>query len=109
MKSDNYTSQIKGIQVALLIDITVYPASGSLKIVLDCQGRLKCYLKAAPENGRANAELVKFLSKALGYTQDDVEIVSGHISRRKRLKIHKQLSYDQFKELLGLVGQKKLF
>lgn len=95
--------------MALIIDITVYPASGKQKLMLDAQGRLKCYLKSAAENGRANAELVKFLSKTLGYPQDDVEIVSGQISRRKRLKIHKQLSYDQFKELLGLADQIKIF
>ena len=95
--------------MALLVDITVYPASGQQKLLIDAQGRLKCYLKSAPENGRANAELVKFLSKSLGYPQDDVEIVSGQISRRKRLKIHRQLSYDQFKELLGLADQIKIF
>ncbi len=100
----------KGIRVmALVVDITVIPASGQQKLLIDAQGRLKCYLKSAPEKGRANAELVKFLSKSLGYPQDDVELIGGEISRKKRLKIHRQLTYDQFKELLGLADQKKIF
>lgn len=94
--------------MALVVDITVIPASGQQKIIIDVQGRLKCYVKSVPEKGRANTELVKFLSKSLGYLQNDLEIISGHISRKKRLKIHKQLTYDQFKQLLGLADQKKI-
>lgn len=95
--------------MALVFDISVVPASGQQKMMIDTQGRLKCYLKSPPEKGKANAELVKFISKSLGYPQEDVEIVGGEISRKKRLKIHRQLTYDQFKELLGLADQKKLF
>jgi uncharacterized protein (TIGR00251 family) len=95
--------------MALVLDISVVPASGQQKVMIDTQGRLKCCLKSAPEKGRANAELVKFISKSLGCPQEDVEIIGGEISRKKRLKIHRDLTYDQFKELLGLADQKKLF
>ncbi len=95
--------------MALLLDITVVPASGQQKIVIDKQGRLKCYLKSAPEKGQANQELIKYLAKALACTQDNVEIVAGQISRKKRLKIHLQLTYDQFTERVGLADQKKIF
>lgn len=95
--------------MALLVDITVIPASGQQKVTIDAQGRIKCYLKSAPEKGRANAEIVKFMSKLLECPQEDVEIVAGEISRKKRLKIHRAITYDQFKELLGLEDQKKLF
>lgn len=95
--------------MALLIDITVIPSSGRQKLLLDAHGRLKCYVKSAPEKGRANKELIKFFAKLLGYPQDDVELVAGATSRRKRLKIHRQLTYDQFIEAAGLAVQQKLF
>ena len=94
--------------MALVLDISVVPASGQQKLMIDTQGRLKCYLKSPPEKGKANAELVKFMSKSLGYPQDDVEIIGGEISRKKRLKIHKDITYDQFKELLGLADSEEI-
>jgi len=95
--------------MALIVALTVVPSSGQQKCILTKDGRLKCYLKSAPEKGRANRELIKFIAKSLGYPQDDVEIVAGATSRGKRLKIHQQLTYDQFVEKLGLVTQKNLF
>ncbi|MGE0009944.1 MAG: DUF167 domain-containing protein [Candidatus Babeliales bacterium] len=95
--------------MALVIEITVVPASGRQAMLFDKLGRIKCYLKSAPEKGQANAELIKFIAKLLRCPQDDVEIISGEISRKKRLKIHLQLTYDQFKELMGLADQKKIF
>jgi uncharacterized protein (TIGR00251 family) len=44
----------------------------------------KVSIKAPPKEGRANTELVRFLSKILG---KEVRIVSGHTSKRKVLKV----------------------
>lgn len=44
----------------------------------------KVSIKAPPKEGRANMELVKFLSRLLG---KEVRIVSGHTSKRKVLKV----------------------
>ncbi len=95
--------------MALTIAVSVRPSSGRQQWIIDAQGRLKCYLKSAPEKGRANKELIKLLAKALGYPQADIEIVSGATSRSKRLKIHRQLTYDQFVERLGLARQESMF
>jgi len=46
---------------------------------------LRISVKAAPEKGKANHELIKFISKLL---KKKVEIVKGLKSREKILKIH---------------------
>ncbi len=47
-------------------------------------GTLKIRLKAVPEDGKANAELLDFLERETG---EKWEIVAGWTSRRKEVKI----------------------
>ncbi len=47
----------------------------------------KIRLKSAPEKGRANEELLKFLSDELEIPKDSIKIISGHTDPRKLLKI----------------------
>ena len=48
---------------------------------------LKARVRAVPSEGEANAALGRVLAKALSVPPRDVEIVSGHASRIKRVKI----------------------
>jgi uncharacterized protein len=48
---------------------------------------LKIRVRAIPSEGEANAALGRVLAKALSVPPRDVEIVSGHTSRIKRVKI----------------------
>ena len=48
---------------------------------------LKIRVRAIPSEGEANAALGRVLAKALAVPPRDVEIVSGHTSRIKRVKI----------------------
>ena len=48
---------------------------------------LKVRVRAIPSEGEANAALGRVLAKALAVPPRDVEIVSGHTSRIKRVKI----------------------
>lgn len=85
----------------MIIDISVVPSSGKLKFFINKAGGLKCYLKSSPEKGKANEELVKFMSKMLRIPQNAINIISGHTSRKKRIKI--DIEIEQ-KELFGLLG-----
>ena len=49
---------------------------------------LKVKVTATPEDGKANAALIKFLAKEWGVSPSSLEIVSGHTGRRKQLKIN---------------------
>lgn len=50
-------------------------------------GTLKIRLKALPEKGRANEELIKFLAKSLHISKTDVEMISGLTHTKKLLRI----------------------
>ena len=95
--------------MALRLEIKVIPSSGKIGFIIDKQQRLKCYLKAAAQDGQANYELIKFVAKTCGVTQRDVDIVAGLINRNKVLLISKDLTYEQFLKLIGLEKQAKIF
>ncbi|MFH1591665.1 MAG: DUF167 domain-containing protein [archaeon] len=50
----------------------------------EARGALKVSVKAPPEKGKANAELIRFLKKESG---KDISIISGFTSRKKLIKI----------------------
>lgn len=98
------------MQVNMLkITIKVVPASGMKKFVLDKSGQLKCFLKSPPQDGAANAELIKMLAKALELPQDTMKIIMGATSRKKIIAIQTDLSYESCLERLGCEAQHALF
>ena len=93
----------------LILDLKVVPSSGKSLCVLDKAGALKCYLKNPPEKGKANKELIKMLAKSLGVTHNEVEIIAGATSRKKRVKIDADLSLDTALAKLGIERQMSCF
>lgn len=53
-------------------------------------GTLKMNVTSAPEKGKANKEIIKFLSKELGVPKNSIEIISGETSPKKMIKIRKE-------------------
>ena len=92
----------------LTIEIKVVPSSGKQCCQRDKSGKIKCYLKSAPEGGKANAELIKFLSKKLSLPQDQLMILQGATSRNKVIKIDADLVIEQLFASLGLEDQKSI-
>lgn len=73
--------------------IKVIPKSNKNEIVetftdSDGEETIKIRIKAAPEKGKANAELIKFLSKEFGVPQATIFIISGKSERLKLIKIN---------------------
>lgn len=64
--------------------VLVKPNSPKTEFIGLVNGILKIALKAHPENGKANVELVKFLKKQL---KKDVKIISGFTSKKKIVRI----------------------
>ena len=95
--------------MALIIEVKVIPSSGRNKWVLEENGLLKCFLKSAPERGLANKELIKLITHVVDLPKTDVYLLSGDKNRNKRVKINRELSYEQFLDLLGIEYQKKVF
>jgi uncharacterized protein (TIGR00251 family) len=50
-------------------------------------GRLKVALRAPPEDGRANAELVELVAQTLGLRRGDVALIAGERARQKDLRV----------------------
>lgn len=72
----------------MYIQVKVIPRSRSTEFVerMD-DDTLKIRLKAVPEKGKANDELIRFLARTLGVQKSEVVLVSGHSDTRKLLKI----------------------
>lgn len=76
-----------------IIALHVIPKASKNEMVgwVDAAGggrALKVKVTAAPEDGKANTAIIKFLSKQWDISPSALEIVSGETGRRKRLKIH---------------------
>jgi uncharacterized protein len=95
--------------MAFIFEVKVTPNSSKKGWILDKSGNLKCYLKSVPENGKANAELIKSLSKALDIPQHMITIVSGEQSRSKRIQVNVEMTFNQLLERLGIDWQMDMF
>jgi len=71
-----------------LLVLRVSPKSSSDAIVGWHGGALKVKVRAAPEDGRANAAVVIVLAAALDLPQKSITLESGQTSRNKRVRIH---------------------
>ena len=70
------------------IQVKVAPRSARTEFVEKMDDEtLKIRLKAVPEKGRANIELIRFLAKTLNVRKDEVLIISGQTDTRKLVKI----------------------
>ena len=62
-------------------------AIDGIEALSDGSSVLKVRVRAIPSEGEANAALGRVLAKALSVPPRDVEIISGHTARIKRVKI----------------------
>jgi uncharacterized protein len=87
---------------SFVLEVKVVPQSGTQGFKLDKNGQLKCLLKGAPEKGKANKELVKFIASVLKIPQHYIQLISGQTTRLKRLRIFTDVSYKDFLQLIGV-------
>ena len=71
----------------VIFRVKVQPGAAKNEIVGVQGDALKIKINAPPVKGKANRALVDFLAKKLGTRKSDVEIVSGHTSRVKIIKV----------------------
>ena len=92
----------------VLLRVKVAPNARGNMIDKLHDGRLKIKIAAAPENGKANKAITKFLAEKLGVGICDVEIVAGHIIREKTVKIS-GVDFDEVMLRLNLQPTLPLF
>ena len=66
------------------------PATMAKQILSD--GSVKIDLAAAAEDGKANEELIAYLSEEFEVSREQVTVISGQTSRRKLVRIEVQSS-----------------
>ncbi len=73
--------------MTIIIQIKVTPNASKNQLIGYQEGVLRVRIRGVPEKGRVNEELIEFLADILGIAKSQIEILSGHTSRLKRLKI----------------------
>ncbi|MDR0375818.1 MAG: DUF167 domain-containing protein [Treponema sp.] len=71
----------------ILLDVKALPGASRTEIAGVQENRLRVKLAAAPENGKANAELRAFLAKSLSCAKKDVALKTGEKSRLKTIML----------------------
>ncbi len=72
---------------AVSFQVRVVPRANKSEIVGVEGDALKVRLKAPPVEGKANDALVKFLAERLAVSKSQIEILSGHTSRTKVVRV----------------------
>jgi uncharacterized protein (TIGR00251 family) len=72
---------------ALIFSVRVAPRASRSELAGEHDGALKVRVAAPPVEGAANEELARLLSKAFGVAARDVEVVSGHASKTKVVRV----------------------
>lgn len=84
------TSYIKNLakNKEIYLRIKVLPSAGKTDF-LDtmADGTIKIAVAAAPEKGKANQELIKFLATEMGVRKYQVKIINGAGERLKLIKV----------------------
>ena len=73
---------------ALLLSVKVQPRASANEIVEPLGNELRVKVKAPPVDAAANEALLRLLAERLGCPRSRVELVRGHASRHKVIKLH---------------------
>jgi uncharacterized protein (TIGR00251 family) len=71
----------------LIVKVKVIPGASKNEITGIKNGELVIKVKAPPEKGKANKELIAYLSKTFKSPKSDIELVSGDTSHHKLLSV----------------------
>ena len=71
----------------MLVKVRVQPKSSWSRVDVLADGSLKAWLTAAPEGGKANAELVEVVAEHFEVRKSGVRVVRGAKSRDKTVEV----------------------
>ncbi len=72
----------------VLLSVKLQPRASKNEICGLLGGELKIKVTAPPVDAAANQALVEFLAEKLGCPRGKVELIRGHTSRHKAVKLH---------------------
>jgi uncharacterized protein (TIGR00251 family) len=71
----------------ITLKVYLQPKSPKNEVVSPFRDGIKVKVTAPPIEGKANEALIRFLAKEFGISPSCIEIIKGHHSREKTLKI----------------------
>ncbi len=77
----------KGATSSTTLSIRIQPRSSKNEIILMEGGGFKIRITAPPVDGAANEALIRFLADIFSVARSQIEIVSGHNSKNKIIRI----------------------
>ena len=81
------TPPIVPTQNGIRITIHVVPNAKDTRILLERDGSITMRVHAPPLKGKANREIVRWLSKKLGVSSSHIRIIAGQFSNLKTMAI----------------------
>ena len=82
------------------ISLLVYPNAARNEVLGFTEGILRVKVAAPPTKGKANKELIAFLSQLLDVGKSRVNIIKGHTSRNKLIAVD-DLSQEEVRKRLS--------
>jgi len=83
----------------MVLKVYLQPKSSKNEVVGPYRDGVKVKITAPPVEGKANDALIRFLAKELGVSPSSIEIIRGHHSREKTLKISGDVGQDLAKKI----------
>jgi len=71
----------------IILKVYLQPKSSKNEVVGPYRDGIKIKVTAPPIEGKANEALIRLLGKELGISPSSIEIIKGHHSREKTLKV----------------------
>lgn len=71
----------------IIIPVRAHAGARHNGILGEREGALRVAVSAAPEKGKANRAIIELLSKTLGVSKSEIELLSGDTSPQKRFLI----------------------
>ncbi|MEW5718173.1 MAG: DUF167 domain-containing protein [Chloroflexota bacterium] len=93
--------KLKEADGAVMFAVKVIPRASKNQIAGIEGDAFKIRLTAPPVEGKANDALIEFLADALGVRRAQIEIVMGHTSRRKIVRVRGVSAREVEKRLRG--------
>ena len=81
------------------LKIYLQPNSSNNEVVGPYRDGIKIKVTAPPIGGKANEALIQFLAKELRISMSSIEILKGHHSREKTLRISNPYPHDYKKKI----------
>lgn len=98
----HYTIDVIELKVqdgGVLLGVKVVPGASRTAILGEWNARLRIAVAAAPEKGKANAELCAFLAKRLGLKKSEVTVIQGQTTPLKRVRFARLTPAEIFSKL----------